>query len=55
MLRHPILETSHTAIDEGFDLFDKFLEGFRARTTFPAINTCSAKLRLTITEYNDTF
>ena len=44
--------TTTTIIDYNFNLFDKFLEGFKANFFSPNFMICSAKLRATALDYN---
>jgi hypothetical protein len=44
-----------TEIDLYFDLFDRFLEGFRATVFSPNSMRCSARIRTTTLDFNTTF
>lgn len=44
-----------TVLDEYFDLFDRFLEGFRATVFSPNVMKCSQKIRGTSLQFNTTF
>ena len=45
-------DATTTIIDYNFNLFDKFLEGFKANFFSPNFMKCSAKLRATALDYN---
>ena len=49
-----LLADEPSKLDEDFDLFDSFLEGFKAQNLASNFYTCSEKLRLTANQYNQT-